>query len=83
MKSTKSKQIVEGDRTIAQGRSWKTESLKNYRKKQQEFVKDTYRSFSIKLNRVKDKELIDYIESKDNATAYLKQLVTEAMKKQR
>ena len=79
MKSTKSKAVVVGDRTIAQGKSWKTDSLHNYRKKQQEFIKDNYRSFAIKLNRGKDKELIDYIESQENATEFIRQLIKKDM----
>ena len=52
------------------------------KKKQDENKKKaTYRSFGFKPSRVKDAELIDFLEKQSNINAYLKELVYKDMKK--
>lgn len=44
------------------------------------YSKKNYRTFCIKLNRVKDKELIDYLEgSGETATSVIKKLLSEKL----
>jgi len=44
-------------------------------------TKKLYRSFSIKLNREKDKEIIQVLENQENYTQFVIRLVSEAMKR--
>jgi len=52
----------------------KNEYLNNY-------IKNNIRRFEIKLSRIYDPELINWLESKQNLTEYIKNLVVEDMKK--
>ena len=50
-------------------------NIKNY-----EYQKTHYRTFAVKFDRIKDKEIIDYIISKDNQVDYIRQLVKDDLK---
>ena len=41
------------------------------------FIKDTYKSYLIKFNKVKDRELIEHLAKYDNTTDYIRTLINE------
>lgn len=47
------------------------------------FSKTSYTQLNIRLNNVKDKEIIDYINTIDNKRAYIMGLIIEDMKKKK
>lgn len=51
----------------------KTASDKN--RKNYEYQKTHYRTFAFRLNKIKDKEILDCLNSKDNRAEYIRQLV--------
>ena len=76
MKSTAKKiKQTEDNMIIAQGKRWSEESFVHYRKYQTEFVKKTYRTFTLRLRRTDEKDLIDWLESQDNLAEYLINLI--------
>lgn len=54
------------------------EKQNEYRKK---FIKNTYRRYSLRLKLNDDKEMINYLNSKENLNAYIKELVIKDMNK--
>lgn len=44
-------------------------------------IKKNYKRFEIKIHRFHEKELITFLESKDNKQAYIKNLIQEDMKR--
>ena len=62
-------------------RKWKGDSLKKYREYQKEFNKKNYIGFSIRLEKQKDKDVIEYLQSRDSITKYIRQLILDDMKK--
>lgn len=53
------------------------------KKYDQEFIKNNYIEFRIKLNKNKDLEIINFLNSKQNKTSYLKSLIENDMKKEK
>ena len=47
------------------------------------YVKANIRQFMLKVNRKLDPEMVDFLESKDNVQAYLKELIKADMEKQK
>ena len=80
MRSTKPKKETNNDVIIASGRKWTKEQYDNFRQYQNDYYKKSYRNFIFKLNKVDDAEIIEYLESQDNATDYMRQLVIKDMK---
>ena len=81
MKSTTKKATVNkktGEIT-AQGRVWQEKKLSDYRQYQQDFNKETYRTFVFRLSKTKDEGMISFLEGQDNLTEYLKILIREDM----
>ena len=81
MKSTKRKFIENEDGTIelGYGPTMKKSTYMKMRKNRDEYVRDNYRVFSIKVNKNKYTDVIDYMESQENLVAYLVELVREDM----
>lgn len=53
---------------------------KHWNEYNSQYSKKNYRTFTVKLNRVKDKELIDYLESGGTtATSKIKSLIAEKL----
>ena len=44
------------------------------------FVKETYKRYEIRLNKASDADLIDFIDSKENRTEYIKDLIRKDMR---
>ena len=44
------------------------------------FVKETYKRYEIRLNKTSDADLIDFIDSKENRTEYIKDLIRKDMR---
>ena len=80
MRSTKPKKETNNDVIIASGRKWTKKQYDNFRQYQNDYYKKSYRNFIFKLNKVDDAEIIEYLESQDNATDYMRQLVIKDMK---
>lgn len=53
------------------------------KKYDQEFIKNNYVEFRIKLNKNKDLEIINFLNSQQNKTSYLKKLIENDMKKEK
>ena len=47
---------------------------------QKRYVKDHYTNFNIVMKRDEDKELIEHLKTKENKSAYIKELVRKDMK---
>ena len=76
------KKLVKSPKTqtvYACGRIWTDESLKAFREKQSEFIKDTYRPFIIRMAKLKEADIIEYMESQDNLTGYIRDLIRKDM----
>lgn len=85
MKDTKSKSVKDKSKgvTYSAGRIWTDKQLENYRKYQVNFLRDTYRTFVIRLKKEGDKKMIDYLTKQDNVTDYIKTLIQADMKKKK
>ena len=59
-------------------KGWTKEAYDSFRDYQIKYYKEHYRTFSVKFNRENDKEVIDFLESKENIAAW----VREAVKKE-
>jgi len=44
-----------------------------------DYIKQNQRQFMLKVNRIHDPEMIEWLESKENIQAYLKQLIRADM----
>lgn len=56
---------------------------RKYNSYRNEFNKKTYRIVGMSLNREKDAELLEYLDTIPNVTNYLRTLVLEDMKKKK
>lgn len=83
MKDTKKKAVESKTKnvTYAQNRIWKNEDLKKYRAYQQDFAKTRYRTFVIRIPREEMSEMVEYLESKDNLTRYIADLISKDIAK--
>jgi len=46
------------------------------------YIKENQRQFMIKVNRIHEPEMVAWLESKENISQYVKQLIREDMEKQ-
>ena len=79
MRDTKKKSVESKTKnvTYAQNRIWHNEDLKRYRDYQKDFNKTHYRTFVIRIPREQYKDLISFLETKDNLTAYIADLIAQ------
>lgn len=82
MRSTKKKAIEKDGVVYTGGRLYKKESLEKFKRYQQQYIKDTYRRFTIRLRLEDDKEMIEYVSSKDSFNDYIRKLIEADMEKQ-
>ena len=77
MKSTEKKAVEAKKKGVvyAQGRVWKKSQLEDYRAYQTQFNKNTYRTFVFRVSKEKEEEIIKHLESQENLTEYLKNLI--------
>ena len=47
------------------------------------YVKQNQRQFMLKVNRIHNPEMVEWLESKDNVQAYLKELIQRDMDEQK
>ena len=81
MRSTK-KKLVKSPKTqtvYACGRIWNEDHLKSYREYQRDFLVKTYRPFIIRMSKMKDADMIEFMESQDNLTGYIRDLIRKDM----
>lgn len=80
MKKTdkKAKELNNG-MIYANNRIWTEDQLSSYRQYQTSYIKEKYRTFVLRFSKTKDKDIIEYIESKKEATAYIKDLIIADM----
>lgn len=83
MKSTKPKLIRKRNKVITQDREWTREAFDSYREYQIRYTKENYRTFTFRLNRERDAELIEWFESQDNFANYIRELGQKDMKKKK
>lgn len=81
MKSTEKKAVESKKEGVvyAQGRMWKKSQLEDFRAYQTEYNKNTYRTFVFRVSKEKEGDVINFLESKNNLTEYLKILIREDM----
>ena len=51
------------------------------RLKKQEWVKNHYRVFVVKINRAKDNDIVEKLESQENITSYISDLIRKDMER--
>ena len=61
-------------------KKWTPEALRRYRDYQVAFVKETYLTIPLKLNKVSDEDVIAMIKSQPSPTDYLRNLVRSDLK---
>lgn len=81
MRSTKKKAVTSPTtKTVyANGRIWKKDDLKAFRKYQTSFLSDRYRTFVVRMAKLKDADVIEFMESKDNLTGFLRDILRKKM----
>ena len=81
MRSTKKKSVKspQTNTVYACGRIWRDKSLKAFREKQSKFIKETYRPFIIRMAKLKEADIIEFMESQDNLTGYIRGLIRQDM----
>lgn len=65
------------------GRNITKQQYDNYREYQNDFMKDTYKTYAIKFNRDKDKDVLEYLSTKDSVTGFIRQCIVEYMEKEK
>lgn len=82
MRSTKKKSVksLKTKTVYACGRIWSEDDLKSYRDYQNDFLIKTYRPFIFRMSKLKDADVIEFMESQDNLTGYIRNLIREDMK---
>lgn len=61
---------------------WNEESLKKFREYQNAFIKNTYKAYTIRFNREKEKNIIDFLEKKGKTTDYIRKLIEKDLEKE-
>lgn len=81
MRSTKKKFVERDDGMVELGYGpvMKKSTYMTMRKYRDEYVRDNYRMFNIKVNRNKYPDIIDYMESQDNLVMYIVDLIRKDM----
>ena len=82
MKNTKRKYQITDDGKIqlAHGPVMKKSTYETMRKYRDDYVRDNYRMFNIKINRNKYPEIIDHMEEQENLVLYIITLIKNDMK---
>ncbi len=73
MKSGDSKNTNKQTRRSKPYSEWTKEAYDNFRDYQIKYYKENYRTFTIKLNRDKDGDIVDYLESKENIANWVRE----------
>ena len=83
MKDTKKKYQVSDDGKVhlAHGPVMKKSTYDTMRKYRDDYVRDNYRMFNIKINRNKYPDIIEHMESQDNLVLYIVSLIRKDMEK--
>lgn len=81
MKSTKKKFVERDDGTVELGYGpvMKKTTYMSMRKYRDEYVRDNYRMFNIKVNKNKYPDIIEYMEGQDNLVMYIVDLIRSDM----
>ena len=82
MKSTKKKSIEKDGVVYAHGRLYTKESLNKFRKYQQEYLKEKYRRFTLRI-KSENKEIITWLESQNNFNEYVATLIQKDYEKKK
>lgn len=62
-------------------KNYSPESLKRIKQYKIKYNHENYKTLTLRLNRQKDKEIIDWLVSKENSTEYIRKLVRADIKK--
>lgn len=81
LRSTKKRAVEKDEMIFAQGKMWSKKSYMHFRQYQTEYNKKRYRMFGIRMLNDADKDLIKYLESKDNLNDYMKDLIRKDLNK--
>lgn len=65
------------------GRNITKQQYDNYREYQNGFIRDTYKTYAIKFNKDKDKEVLEYLYTKESPTKFIRQCIIEYMEKEK
>lgn len=81
MKVTKKQPVIkkEDGSYIKNGQSWTDESHDNYQEYQTKYIADNYRTFTFRVRKDTDADLIKYCESQDNFTGLVVPLIKGKM----
>lgn len=85
-KKTKQPAVIEGTRVVTPEGSWDLNALKQYRKYQNHYLKQHFKSFSFRLGIEKDKDMIAFLADKEQVpdfTKYIKSLIKADMSKRK
>ena len=75
MKSTEKKNIRIDEEIFAQGKLWNKKSYARYRQYQNKFIHDTYRQFTMRINKAKEADIIEKLNEQENGSEYIKKLI--------
>ena len=81
MKSGDSKNTNKQTRRSKPYSEWTKEAYDNFRDYQIKYYKENYRTFTIKLNRDKDRDIVDYLESQENIANWVRETVRKQINK--
>ena len=81
MKSGDSKNTNKQTRRSKAYSEWTKEAYDNFRDYQIKYYKENYRTFTIKLNRDKDGDIVDYLESQENIANWVRETVRKQINK--
>ena len=81
MKSDDSKNTNKQTRRSKPYSEWTKEAYDNFRDYQIKYYKENYRTFTIKLNRDKDRDIVDYLESQENIANWVRETVRKQINK--
>ena len=81
MKNTKKKYFVSDGYAYLENKKISTDALKNYRRYQNRYVKENYRTYVFRFNKKTEANLVSFLDNKDNLSSYIRRLITEDMKK--
>lgn len=62
---------------------WNEETLKKFRKYQNAFIRNTYQAYTVRFNKEKDSDVIDFLEKKGKITDYIRKLIEADMEREK
>ena len=65
------------------GKLYKKETVQKIRKYQDEYMKNTYRRYTLRMSYAKDQDVIKMLEKQESANDYIRQLIKQDVARQK